>query len=341
MCRGKIRMFAFGTIDDATNYTMTSHLFRIGKICMVSVLLIGFTLCMAQHHPRAEFNFRNDNDLYLFNKQDQYYTNGIFFSIRKTADSTKLAAAEANRIWGITIGQKMYNAYTANIHYIEEVDRPITAYLFLAASFDRYFESEQFVSVTAEIGTIGQRALGEQFQESIHKAFRLYDIAGWQYQLKDALGIDAAARYGGLLYRNPASWFDVSGHVEATLGFNHTGFSVAPSFRFGRINPLHQSVYTSSRLQARNSPVARELFLYYRPRLHFVGYDATLQGGMFLRDKGPVTHTPARWVWYNQVGVMYAKQALSLHLQYIFYTKEVPGMFFRHRYGSVGMGYRF
>lgn len=308
---------------------------------MVWALLLGYSACLAQHLPRTEVNFRNDNDLYLFNKQDQYYTNGVFFNIRKTVDSTRLSPNEANRIWGLTIGQKMYNAYTANIRYIEEVDRPITAYLFFAADFDRYFDSERFVSVTVEAGTIGQRALGEEFQEGFHKAFRLYDIAGWQYQLKNAFGIDAAVHYGGLLYRNPARWFDVSWRAAATLGFNHTGLSASPSFRFGRINPLHRSVYTSSRLQAHGHTVAKELFLYYRPRLHFVGYDATLQGGMFLRDKGPVTYTPARWVWYNQVGVMYAKNALSLHLQYIFYTKEVPGMFFRHRYGSVGVGYRF
>ncbi|MGV3764019.1 lipid A-modifier LpxR family protein [Parapedobacter sp.] len=320
---------------------MTSALYRIGKACMVSALIFGHAVCLAQHRPRTEFNFRNDNDLYLFNKQDQYYTNGIFFNIRKTADSTELSANEANRIWGLTIGQKMYNAYTANIRYIEEVDRPITAYLFFAADFDRYFKSERFVSVTTEIGTIGQRALGKQFQEGIHKAFRLYDIAGWQYQLKNAFGIDATARYGGLLYRNRGQWFDISGQVVATLGFNHTGVSIAPGFRFGRINPLHRSIYTSSRLQVQGKAVAKELFLYYRPRLHFVGYDATLQGGMFLRDKGPVTYVPARWVWYHQVGIMYAKNALSLHLQYIFYSREVPGMFFRHRYGSVGMGYRF
>ena len=330
-----------GEIDDATNGIMISHLYRIGKACMVLALSLCYSTGVAQHLPRVEFNFRNDNDLYLFNKQDQYYTNGIFLNVRKTVDSASLSTNETNRIWGITIGQKMYNAYTANIRYIEEVDRSITAYLFLSVGLDRYFENERYLSLTAEVGTIGQRALGRQFQEGIHKAFRLYEIDGWEYQLENAWGADIAARYGLLLYRNRGQWFDISGQATATLGLNHTGIAVAPSFRVGRINPLHRSTYTASRLQARGHTVANELFLYYRPQLHFVGYDATLQGGMFLRDKGPVTHTPARWVWYNQVGVMYATRALSLHFQYIFYSKEVPGMFFRHRYGSVGMGYRF
>src|SRR5690606_1638844 len=217
------------------------------------------------------------------------YTNGIFLNIRTVADSARLSAKETNRLWGITVGQKMYNAYTAQIRYIEEVDRPITAYLFIAADLDRYFSNESFLSFSVELGTIGQRALGRQFQERIHKALNLYDIAGWEYQLKNAAGVDAAIQYGRLLYRNPSRWFDLSANAEAMVGLNHTGLSVAPTLRLGKVNPLHQSAYTSSRLQADGSLVNDELFFYYTPQIRLVGYDATLQGGIFLHDKGPVT----------------------------------------------------
>ncbi len=320
---------------------MTNNLYNACSACLTAMALAVYTPSPAQHAPRHEFTFRNDNDLYLLNKQDQYYTNGIFFNIRKTATASNLASNEANRLWGLTVGQKMYNAYTAHVRYIEEVDRPITAYLFLAANVDRYFTDESSVSLQMEIGTIGQRAMGQQFQERIHKVFNLYDIAGWEYQLENAFGADIGVQYGRMLYRNAAQWFDVSGRAEATLGTNRTGMSVAPTLRLGRINPLHQSAYTASRLQANGRAVSKEFFLYYSPQLNWVGYDATLQGGMFLHDKGPVTYRPARWVFYNQIGVLYARNALTLRLQYIFYSKEVPGMFFRHRYGSVGMGVRF
>ncbi len=235
----------------------------------------------------------------------------------------------------------MYNAYTAHIRYIEEVDRPITAYLFMAANFDRYFTDESSLSLQAEVGTIGQRALGRQFQERIHKALNLYDIAGWEYQLENAFGADIGLQYGRLLYRNPTGWLDLSARTDAVVGTNRTGLTLAPTLRLGRINPLHESAYSASRLQANGKAVSSEFFLYYCPQLNWVGYDATLQGGMFLQDKGPVTYKPARWVFYNQIGAFYARNALTLRLQYIFYSKEVPGMFFRHRYGSVGLGLRF
>lgn len=322
---------------------MPNSLYKFNEKFWIAVLLLLVygIVCRAQHVSRTEFGFQNDNDLYLFNKQDQYYTNGIFLNIRRTVDSTSLTPKEVNRLWGVTIGQKMYNAYTAQIRYIEEVDRPITAYLFLAASIDRYFSNETLLSLTGEIGTIGQRALGRQFQEGIHKVLSLYEIAGWEYQLENAFGVDAGIQYGGLLYRNSTKRFDLSANAEAVLGLNHTSASLAPTFRFGRMNQLFQSAYTSSRLQAKEKPAGKEFFFYYNPQLKFVGYDATLQGGMFLQNKGPVTHTPTRWMLYHRFGVMHAKNALTLRMQYIFYSKEVPGMFFRHRYGSVGMSYRF
>lgn len=320
---------------------MINNLYNAGKACILALIFFSHFMGTAQPLPRVEFNFRSDNDLYLFNKQDQYYTNGIFFNLRKAADSTRLSPKEVNRLWGITVGQKMYNAYTAQIRYIEEVDRPITAYLFVAADMDRYFVNESFLSFNVELGTIGQRALGRQFQERIHKVLNLYDIAGWEYQLKNAVGVDASVQYGALLYRNKARWLDLSAYAEGILGLNHTGLSVASTLRLGRINSLYQSAYTSSRLQVDGSAASDEFFFYYNPQLRLVGYDATLQGGIFLHDKGPVTYTPSRWILYNQFGMAYANRAVTLRIQYIFYSKEVPGMFFRHRYGSVGMGYRF
>src|SRR5690606_22511867 len=246
------------------------------------------------------------------------YTNGIFLNIRTVADSARLSAKETNRLWGITVGQKMYNAYTAQIRHIEEIDRPITAYLFIAADMDRYFANESFLSFAVEFGTIGQRALGRQFQERIHKVLNLYDIAGWEYQLKNAAGLDASVQYGRLLYRNPSRWFDLSANAEAMVGLNHTGLSLTLALRLGRINPFSQSAYTSSRLQADGSAANNEFFFYYAPQFRFVGYDATLQGGIFLHDKGPVTYTPSRWMLYNQFGVTYANRLVTLGLQYIF-----------------------
>ncbi|WP_257659108.1 lipid A deacylase LpxR family protein [Parapedobacter lycopersici] len=310
-------------------------------IPIAATLLLWFMAVHGQRLPRMEWGFQNDNDLYLLNKQDQYYTNGILLSVRKAADSTALAPRELNRIWGISGGQKLYTAYTGQIHEIEEVDRPITAYLFLGINRTHYYVNESMLALSVELGTIGSRALGKEAQESVHKAFNLYEISGWEYQLKSAFGVDLGAEYAKRLYRNTGRWFDITAYAAGKLGLNHTHMAAAPIFRIGRLNPLHATAYFSSRLQAHPANIANELFLYFKPMVSWVAYDATIQGGLLREDKGPVTFRPARWVFANQVGLVYARRAFTCSLQYVFSSKESPSMFFRHRYGSLGISYRY
>src|SRR5690606_25195034 len=116
----------------------------------------------------------------------------------------------------------LYTAYTGQIHAIEDVDRPITAYLFAGASRTHYYANESVLSLSLELGTIGHRALGKEIQESVHKALNLYDVSGWEYQLKNAFGADIGVAYAKRLYRNTRRWFDITAHTTGTLGLNHT-----------------------------------------------------------------------------------------------------------------------
>src|SRR5690606_16058401 len=279
-------------------------------------------------------------DLYLLNRQDQYYTNGLLLSVHRAVDSLRLSQHEANRVWGIYGGQQIYTAYTGQISEIEEVDRPITAYLFLGADLSRYYTDESVLQLNVELGTIGRSALGRQAQESIHKAFNLYDISGWQYQLENAFGFDIGAKYARLLYRG-GEWFDLTAQATGTLGLHHTNVAVSPVFRVGRINPLYATALFSGRLQSRRTNVANELFFYIRPQVSWIAYDATIQGGLLKQNKGPVVLEPNRWVLSKQVGVVYARHAFTFNLHYTFNTKESPHMFFRHQYGSLGLSYRY
>src|SRR5690606_9937736 len=121
----------------------------------------------------------------------------------------------------------------------------------------------------------------------------------------------------------------------------HTNVAASPIFRLGMLNPLHATAYFSGRLQSRHTGLANELFLFFKPQLSWVAYDATIQGGLFRQNKGPVALKPTRWVLSKQVGVVYARKSLTYTLQYTFNTKESPHMFFKHQYGSLALSYRY
>src|SRR5690606_22581388 len=132
---------------------------RYGPLLLLLFLLLAQG-GWAQYGYHYEVGFRNDNDVYLLNKQDQYYTNGLMLYFRKAIDTSLLSDKLAGSTWGLTAGQKMFNSFTAQIHRVEDVDRPITGYLFVNACLSRFYHNEAVFHVSAEAGMIGQKALG-------------------------------------------------------------------------------------------------------------------------------------------------------------------------------------
>lgn len=53
-------------------------------LLLLLVIFMGLSPNYAQLRFRhTELELRNDNDMYLMNMQDQYYTNGLFLNLRK------------------------------------------------------------------------------------------------------------------------------------------------------------------------------------------------------------------------------------------------------------------
>ena len=70
-------------------------------------------------------------------------------------------------------------------------------------------------------------------------------------------------------------------------------------------------------------------------------YNATLQGGMFRKDKGPVTASIEPWLYQHRVGLMFASRPISAVLAIVHRTKEARTMRRAENYGSILLSYRF
>src|SRR5690606_6925872 len=123
----------------------------------------------------------------------------------------------------------------------DDIDRPITGYLYINGGLNWYSKREEAMALGLEIAVIGKKAFGEDVQRSFHQFFGFYEINGWQYQLNTSAGVDAHGSYSRLLFRNKGKLLDVFMSTAASLGLNNTRLSVGPSIRFGRINPLFES----------------------------------------------------------------------------------------------------
>lgn len=322
----------------ACGYLLTTIVLPGHLLAKTSIVEIDSTSARKSH---LEIELRNDNDMYLFNLQDQYYTNGLYLNIRKSVEKSKLKPSETNRLWEFSAGHQIFNAYTAQIDSIEAVDRPITGHLFLRAGAHHYFGEDQLLSYGVQVGTIGKRAGGEFLQGRLHYALNMYHAAGWEFQLNNAWGANVFAQHNVLIGRAKGNWIDMAFNSHLIGGTQDIRIKAGPILRLGQLNSYSQSAHFGARLQSSDRQAPTEWYFYYKPEANVVFYDATLQGGRFVSDKGPITSEPKRWLISNHFGAVYAFSDFSFKVQYFFNTKEADQSFFRHQYGSLAVAVRF
>ena len=313
------------------------------KVRFFLLLTIHFfytALCFSQEKNfRNEFGFRSDNDAYLGTAQDHYYTNGLFITFRhalntkSTVWNKKIIEAEA--------GQYMYNSYSGDTEKLEQVDRPFAAYLYGGMKLNWFTSKESHLQAAIQIGTIGPNAYGREVQETLHKAVGFYAIHGWEYQVKNETGFNSSFNYSKLLTRNNKTDLILSSY--ANVGNTFTVAGIGLLFRTGKVNPIFSSSIFNSRISAgaKDTIARRESFFYARPVLNIVAYNATIQGGMFQSDKGPITFEPNRFLFTQELGYMYSKNRWTFNFSITLQTKELKSQLEAQQYGSASIYYRF
>lgn len=303
---------------------------------------------LAQTH-RNEIGFETDDDSYLAQGDDRYYTAGTFLFFRHALKPDS-AHNQQNKVLGFEMGQKLYTPQTGSINLTgfddpRYIDRPFAAYLYAGANLNLLYKDESNLKLGAQIGVVGPTAFGKQTQQTIHKWFGLYHPDGWEYQIDNNVELNFSATYNRLLARG--QWADISLTSYANLGNGFTGAGVGPLIRLGSFNQLFNSESTqSTAISSRNfTPLHdHELFFYYQPQLNFVAYDATVQGSLFNTRSSTsmeITRTPEPVVFSNQFGVGYSGKRLVIDFAVVLHTKDVKTMTQSDSWGDLTILYRF
>ena len=327
----------------------------ISVIALMNYKIFCFLICFAwcctsfaQTHSN-EIGAQSDNDSYLFQGSDRYYTDGIYIYYRHALKVDPKSTLQ-NKVLGFEAGQKIFNPQTGSIYYngVDDprfIDRPFAAYLYAGSTLNLLYKNESNLKLGAQIGIVGPGALGKEIQNYVHDNFGFYHPSGWEYQIDNNLELNLSAEYNRLLART--SWIDVTLTSYANLGNGFTGAGIGPLFRLGSFNQLFNSVSTqSTAIQSRSfTPLnPHELFFYYKPQFNVVLYDATVQGSLFgTRSAGSmeITQNIERLMFSNQFGVGYSGKRFVLDVAAIFHTKDVKEMVRSHQWGSVTLLYRF
>lgn len=313
------------------------------KQLIVALIISVFSINAYSQTYKNEFGFRSDNDSYLAQGSDRYYTNGLFIHFRRALNQQNLKEGIEKKIYEITAGQEIYNPYSGSAPDPARQDRPFAGYLYAGGAISWFYTNESILKTSVKIGTTGPNSLAEDGQELLHNTVGFYTLEGWDYQIKNAVTVNLSAQYARLLHRSSNNAIDFSFEGYANAGTTFNGAGAGMLFRAGGINQLFNSSYTNAVIG--NNPktkalVKREVFFYAKPQLNFIAYDATIQGSLF-NNNDPVTFGVKPIVFAQQIGFNYSSQRFTFDFGMVFKTKEVKSTAKAHQYGSISMFYRF
>ncbi|MBP7243947.1 MAG: lipid A deacylase LpxR family protein [Bacteroidia bacterium] len=285
------------------------------------------------------FRLHYEND--FFTASDFYYSQGInleFCSPALINNPLNLLLPKmknSGSTFGLALEHAVFTPSSIRNAEIMYNDHPYAAYMilktFLISTDTLNF---QRLSSTLSIGGIGPIASGDEMQKSIHKWLKNIEPLGWQHQIKNDIILNYELTYEQQLY-NYKNYFLLSSLVKIQAGTLMDNAQIGCTVMAGRFN----SPYASS-----TSSILRifKLYGYAQPLVRMVGYDATLQGGMFNRDN-PYTLSSqqlTRIVFETNFGLVLGFQKVYLEYYQSLQTKEFQlGKY--HRWGGIRVGIIF
>jgi len=287
------------------------------------------------------FGFVSDNDVFIEINQDQYYTNGLTLSFRflPKTKSNKLV----KKIFAIEAGQYMYTPSQNFMLRSFYQDRPFAGYLFASFAMEYYYP-RGLLKVVFQGGVLGKASQAENLQKWIHETFGLPPVDGWEFQIKNQVGLNVNLLYFRNIVYAMKKHLDFNLFAQARAGTVFSDVSLGFVSRIGimALNPVFNTVLLNSNLNRGNTGMhVNELFVFVKPQLTFIAFDATIQGSMF-NDKSPVTYEAKPIVASIQVGLKWATRHLDVAYSVSFLSKPIDNPIVKpHKYGSISLVYRF
>ncbi len=299
---------------------------------------IDNTLCYKAIGSKDYIRLNYEND--FFSATDIYYTQGINLEwvspVIKRFPLVKLLIVpfKTNTQYGIAIEHAGYTPTCISHDEVLLNDRPFTATLQLktfSISIDTI--SKRRFSSTLSTGVIGQAAGGMEMQTSIHRWLHNITPHGWPNQIHNDLALNYQVDYEQQLIR-AGKVFSLDGDAIARIGTLSDKISAGGTVMVG----YFESPYGLGNKNRKKVNV----YLYDHFQADAIGYDATMQGGLF-NHTSPYTLPESAINWFvieNRAGFVISWQ--NIYLEY--FRTQITREFSRgrpHEWGGVQVAVGF
>ena len=239
---------------------------------------IDNTAAFRQINSDKYFRYNYDND--YFTATDEYFTQGINLelvhpALKKNPLTHALLRFKNNPVkYGLCIEQNGYTPSSIGSDDILYGDRPFAADIMLKTfSISTDTGQSSRLSAILSTGVIGQAAFGGEEQTAIHRALKNVLPHGWQHQIRNDVAINYDLGYEKALFQYK-NVFLLASQANIRLGTLSNKAQVGVSMMLGKFN----TPFGDFNVKPRNR---FQRYVYNQSLVGVVGYDATLQGGVF------------------------------------------------------------
>lgn len=312
-------------------------LFLFSFITLINAQKIDHLVSYRSIDKQSYFRYNYEND--YFAATDENYTQGYNFELVLKAFSKN----PINKLFlkpkfsTIKFGLALEHiGFTPNDYVSENVqigDRPFSAAIMLKSFIilANYDNKSRFTS-SLNLGLIGPGAFGEEMQVGIHKATGNKIPGGWKNQIKNDVVINYEIGYEKQLYKLN-NIFALQANSNLKLGTLFTNASVGFNTTLGILD---------APFSAKKQNKKFNFYAYFQPIVTVIGYDATLQGGVF-NTKSPYT------ISTNNIEHVTAQYNYGLVLKtrtlYFEYSKSAITREFKSgasaKWGGIKIGFTF
>jgi lipid A 3-O-deacylase len=271
-----------------------------------------------------------DND--ILDYTDRFYTNGIRFDyispVFQQFPLSKLMVPywrSGTNYYGISLVQNMYTPSTTKVDGILFGDRPYAAYLYLGTFKITNDPLRQFRQTSElDIGVIGSYSFGEYIQKSFHNEVPTNSVPlGWEYQIKNDLVLNYHLSYEKGIYDRKN--IDIILNGTGALGTLYTNVSGGFLFRTGLQNPYFVNLGQAKRKTNKENHLRNTQFIFFvTSRGKLIGYDATLQGGLFNKSSEYTLSSSdiSRLVYQGSAGITIVYSGVRLDIEQFILSPE-------------------
>ena len=307
--------------------------------CFVWMLLSVITCtCLGQKPTYSkQLSFKTDNDAYLLQKKDGYYTNGLFVTLNTVSEKNNRKIINSYEL-----GQMIFTPKSLNFVRDGGIDRPFCGYLYLSYNRAIFLPKQQILEWAASIGTVGANSLGENVQETIHTLFRYKQFKGWETQITNEIGLNATVKYAKVLSPINTELLKIIPQSELTLGTIFTNAKIGGYICFGLMGEASNSNLFNANINKTSiAKTNAECFIYWHPQFIYHLYNATVQGGMFTENAQDVTASIFAGMYMQTFGLQVTSGRIASKIEVVYQTQEARTQQQSQRYASISIGYRF